>query len=665
MSYDRVLPRPIGLCYDVSGRDLPIRSADSLLDHRFPGSTLIRSSFEKYDYPSVPLQVKPLAAGSARNSISEPEMGCQKSLVTETPAVSQPQIGRKRVASIAASDLRREERAASASSSKSTSSRDSGVQFCLCQPDPKIPRPRNAFILFRQHFQAAVVAQNPGLANPDISKIIGKKWKSLSLESQRDWKNLAEEEKARHQQQYPGYRYQPRRPGRKGSTVGGGINNNPTGASVCNRCGGRIMNPPSTPTTPFAPAMQTQDDSCVPPQANGQRYGSLDGRFPRKETRSLSPIHVNPNCEWGATFQPQYRDGSGLLSPGIKRRQSTHIPARRNLSPGEAYSPRNASFTRPAPLQPRNALGMDPSRPYGMASLSEPVHGSSLTLPPLQTLAASQQNHQKEVENMVMTIPIVNKIKVLSKISPPFTTTKAANPGRGAVIAVEGQDVGSVRSILQYLKGVLSSKRGQDVRVFEGPDLSSPTSLAKLENSRDATVQYLETISAWHKISEEIVDYINGSGSPPDRELDRDKLEAEVSPKSLGPYAARMGTRRLGSPISAPTDSTFRIALVPQYQLSTADAHACATPINDAYAPIDHWQWMASLWRGCVGPDITVHIRSCYKEELAEFGEGNPVEIRLDDARALVVRRLSGSPGSIEEKALRRIGFEVEEFLRK
>lgn len=84
------------------------------------------------------------------------------------------------------------------------------MQFCLCQPDPKIPRPRNgkipsvakydhkltestaAFILYRQHYQAAVVAQNPGLANPDISKIIGEQWRKLPQETKDEWKALAE-----------------------------------------------------------------------------------------------------------------------------------------------------------------------------------------------------------------------------------------------------------------------------------------------------------------------------------------------------------------------------------------------------------------------------------------------------------------------------------------
>jgi HMG box factor len=49
-----------------------------------------------------------------------------------------------------------------------------------------------AFILYRQHYQAAVISQNPGLANPEISKIIGEQWRKLPQTIKDEWKNLAE-----------------------------------------------------------------------------------------------------------------------------------------------------------------------------------------------------------------------------------------------------------------------------------------------------------------------------------------------------------------------------------------------------------------------------------------------------------------------------------------
>ncbi|KAL0470204.1 hypothetical protein QR685DRAFT_587114 [Neurospora intermedia] len=153
--------------------------------------------------------------------------------------------------------------------------------ICLCTPAPKVPRPRNAFILYRQHHQARVVADHPGLANPEISKIIGEKWRAESDMHKEEWKQLAEEEKLHHQRKYPEYKYQPRR-GNKHTTTStsstavggtgsnrdsptapggpgglGGIGGGITGGGGqehpgrCPNCGGRYIATPRTPSTPF------------------------------------------------------------------------------------------------------------------------------------------------------------------------------------------------------------------------------------------------------------------------------------------------------------------------------------------------------------------------------------------------------------------------------
>jgi len=49
-----------------------------------------------------------------------------------------------------------------------------------------------AFILYRQHFQAGILAKNPALTNPEISKIVGEQWNSQPIEVKEHWKKLAE-----------------------------------------------------------------------------------------------------------------------------------------------------------------------------------------------------------------------------------------------------------------------------------------------------------------------------------------------------------------------------------------------------------------------------------------------------------------------------------------
>mgnify|MGYP003361714902 CR=1 FL=1 len=106
-------------------------------------------------------------------------------------------------------------------------------------PIKRIPRPRNAFILFRQHYHRLIFQEqteklasersnsdptnedstndngenivNSFKLNSSVSKTIGLKWKNLSPEERKHWSDLAEKEKADHQMKYPDYKYVPRR----------------------------------------------------------------------------------------------------------------------------------------------------------------------------------------------------------------------------------------------------------------------------------------------------------------------------------------------------------------------------------------------------------------------------------------------------------------------
>ncbi|KDR73398.1 hypothetical protein GALMADRAFT_252018 [Galerina marginata CBS 339.88] len=73
-----------------------------------------------------------------------------------------------------------------------------------------IPRPPNAFMLFR----AAFVKQRhvPGSIETNhrsLSKIIGNCWRQLPLEEKKIWEKRAKEEKAAHKVRFPDYRFRP------------------------------------------------------------------------------------------------------------------------------------------------------------------------------------------------------------------------------------------------------------------------------------------------------------------------------------------------------------------------------------------------------------------------------------------------------------------------
>ncbi|RDW86143.1 HMG-box domain-containing protein [Aspergillus mulundensis] len=79
----------------------------------------------------------------------------------------------------------------------------------------KVPRPPNAFILYRQHHHPRVKESYPDLTNNQISVILGKQWREETEEVKLHFKNLAEDFKKKHAEEHPDYQYTPRKPSEK------------------------------------------------------------------------------------------------------------------------------------------------------------------------------------------------------------------------------------------------------------------------------------------------------------------------------------------------------------------------------------------------------------------------------------------------------------------
>lgn len=91
---------------------------------------------------------------------------------------------------------------------------------CNCKSHSNyIPRPKNAFILYRQHLhqflfpkdKAQLGSQDSFKTNSLVSREIGRRWRSLSPEEKKYWQDLANNEKELHKEKYPGYKYVPRK----------------------------------------------------------------------------------------------------------------------------------------------------------------------------------------------------------------------------------------------------------------------------------------------------------------------------------------------------------------------------------------------------------------------------------------------------------------------
>ncbi|CAG9097705.1 unnamed protein product [Plutella xylostella] len=87
-------------------------------------------------------------------------------------------------------------------------------------PNPyHIKRPMNAFMVWSRLQRKKISLKNPKLHNSEISKRLGLEWKSLDETEKRPFIDEAKRLRIKHMQDYPDYKYRPRRKNRPDSTV--------------------------------------------------------------------------------------------------------------------------------------------------------------------------------------------------------------------------------------------------------------------------------------------------------------------------------------------------------------------------------------------------------------------------------------------------------------
>nr|XP_027208852.1 transcription factor Sox-19a-like [Penaeus vannamei] len=83
-------------------------------------------------------------------------------------------------------------------------------------PPNHVKRPMNAFMVWSQLERRRIVSQTPDMHNAEISKQLGRRWKLLTEEQRRPYRDEAQRLKVLHRLEYPDYKYRPRKKNAKG-----------------------------------------------------------------------------------------------------------------------------------------------------------------------------------------------------------------------------------------------------------------------------------------------------------------------------------------------------------------------------------------------------------------------------------------------------------------
>lgn len=596
-----------------------------------------------------------------------------------------------------------------------------------------------AFILYRQHHQANVISQHPGLSNPEISKIIGEQWQNQPPEIKGKWKALAEEEKLRHQAQYPTYRYQPKRNGRRNS-LGGDVVTSAIEKPKCTKCGGKSILAPyshlnsagTSPSGPLTPGSALTPISRTLPVL---RDLSLQSPALRRTGRHF------PNSSMSPAHHLDERDEVGPLSPDAKRRRfNVDQPATfsRVMAPRYANAPQQIVSVGPGtpfpfPQQPPHPYPPGANAPHirrdslpGLRGMSSPPgtmpppimgyqqhrlsqghipHDRSLTLPPLQTSSGgggpssaattSTPATAKSVTDQIMNMEFWHKVRVLHQVAPPIPVRREAL--RGPLVAIEGDDLESVKELGIWLSDTLRKADDLSVKLLEGPRMTADGGKQKI------MAQYHRLAAEWLDKSGDILESLAiktisptdtvmaDAAAPPatrsvtkNREIDEryDDSDSQSSHTARRPSTSGDDNERTNSDSSSKMNldtaskssslssrggshsSAKPVSIIANYSLHTSNFFACHIPItsHDPYSPIDHWTWTATQWRGIVSPDLTIYVRDAAS---SDGGKSN-VDIMADGNLFAVKRtKMEGRDAmEIEPSVLRRLGFEVGEWVQ-
>uniref|UniRef100_G3TUR6 SRY-box transcription factor 7 n=1 Tax=Loxodonta africana TaxID=9785 RepID=G3TUR6_LOXAF len=221
--------------------------------------------------------------------------------------------------------------------------------------ESRIRRPMNAFMVWAKDERKRLAVQNPDLHNAELSKMLGKSWKALTLSQKRPYVDEAERLRVQHMQDYPNYKYRPRRKKQV--------------KRLCKRMDpGFLLSPLS------------RDQNALPEKRSGSR-----GALGEKERGEYSPGATVPSLR--GCYREGSAGGSGSTAGGVDT-YPYGLPTPPEMSPLDVLEPEQTFFSPPCQEEHAHSHCIPhlPGPPYSPEYAPSPLHCSH----PLGSLALGQ-----------------------------------------------------------------------------------------------------------------------------------------------------------------------------------------------------------------------------------------------------------------------------------
>jgi hypothetical protein len=271
------------------------------------------------------------------------------------------------------------------------------------KPEKKVPRPKNAFIIFRQEFVKHSKSYRTGMKQQELSQAAGVAWKALPDSQKAYWNMKADEEREEHKKKHPLYRYTPTRRSQKLKPKVDEVTSSEaaTMESLVAFITARVLSG-QTSTAQGSAVAQPQPQQ---PQPQSQPCAQPSPASTASRSSTSSPLYVPPSLAWQQPLMSMSTSPSPSASEQAVRAmcQPTPSPSVPSSAPSPAiatpqpylmslpvmpsFSPASLSPLIACPsLEPQNLAGpgLDISCPQAYGAMQELPADVRCFVPPTQ-----------------------------------------------------------------------------------------------------------------------------------------------------------------------------------------------------------------------------------------------------------------------------------------